>query len=272
MNLFNAITTAIFDVLLAPFGHGAAGFDLLVWPVLCGIVALVVYKYASNQKGIERAKDQIKMHLLEIRLWRHDLGIVVAATAKILLKNSFYVGHNLLPMVIMMVPFLTILVQLEANYAFAPAEPGSVELLHVTLADDAQVKPTEVKLELPDGVVLDAPPVRTANGEIFWRLKAKTAGDHLLTLRAGDEVLEKGWAVGGKVRKVPIMRTRSWDALLYPGEAGISSGSAFYAAEIKYPVRSLPYLPDGELGVLAWFFVVSLVAGFALKDVFGVTL
>jgi hypothetical protein len=36
--------------------------------------------------------------------------------------------------------------------------------------------------------------------------------------------------------------------------------------------RALAYLPDGEFGILMWFFVVSLAAGFALKDLFGVTL
>jgi hypothetical protein len=37
-------------------------------------------------------------------------------------------------------------------------------------------------------------------------------------------------------------------------------------------VRELRFFPDGEGGILGWFFVLSLVAGFALKDVVGVTL
>jgi hypothetical protein len=272
VNTFNAISSAVFDVLLAPFGHGAAGFDLLFWPIVCGVIALIIYKYVSNQRGIERAKDQIKMHLLEVRLWRHELRTVFPAIGRILVKNAVYVGHNLAPMVVLIVPFLIVLVQLEANYAFAPSEPGTVQLLHVTLAEDAVVRPTEVRLALPEGVSLDAPPVRTPDGEVFWRLRADAPGDHVLTLQAGDAVLEKGWAVGGPPRKVPVKRTRDWEAFLYPGEAGIPAGSPFHAAVLRYPVRQLPWLPDGELGVLAWFFILSLVAGFALKDVFGVTL
>ena len=34
MQTFNRISSAIFDVLLAPFGHGFPAFDLLVWPAL----------------------------------------------------------------------------------------------------------------------------------------------------------------------------------------------------------------------------------------------
>lgn len=271
MNTFNAITTVVFDLILAPFGHGLAAFDLVLWSLLTGIVALVVYKYASNQKGIERAKDQIKMHLLEIRLWRNDIVVVFTSTLKILGKNAVYLGHNLSPMVILMVPFLAILCQLEANYAFDPAPVGSVELLTVELADDANLKATDVEVELPEGVVLDAPPVRTADGEVFYRLRAETAGDHVITLRAKDEVFTKGWAVGGAARKVPVMRTRTWDGFLYPGEEGIPSGSAFHHVAIAYPVRSLPYMPDGETGIIGVFLVLSLLAGVAFKDVLGVT-
>jgi hypothetical protein len=42
--------------------------------------------------------------------------------------------------------------------------------------------------------------------------------------------------------------------------------------ELATHVRPLAYLPDGEFGILIWFFVVSMVGAFALKDFFGVTL
>ena len=68
MNVFNAAVSALFDILLAPFGHRFAAFDLVVWPVLAGVVALLVYKKISNQAGITRAKDGITQHLLEVVL------------------------------------------------------------------------------------------------------------------------------------------------------------------------------------------------------------
>ena len=34
MQTFNQIASVVFDVFLAPFGHGFAAFDLLVWPAL----------------------------------------------------------------------------------------------------------------------------------------------------------------------------------------------------------------------------------------------
>ncbi|MDP6932472.1 MAG: hypothetical protein QGG40_06120 [Myxococcota bacterium] len=272
MNAFNAVTTAIFDLVMAPFGHGPAWFDLVAWSVGCGVVALVIYKYISNQAAIARVKDRIKVHLLEIRLFRHDPMMVVGATGRVFLRNFVYMGHNLLPMVVLLVPMLVVLIQLEAHYAFAPGKVGDVELFEVALDSDAQVKATDVTLDLPEGVRLDAPPVRTADGEIFWRLEATAPGDHVLTVRAGEQSIEKTWAVGNELRKVPVKRTRSIEALLYPGEPGIPATSPFYSLEIPYPERELGWIVTGELGVLMVFFVLSLVAGFALKDVFGVTL
>ena len=54
METYNRISTAIFDVLLAPFGHDWVAFDLIVWPVVMGVVALWIYKYVSNQDAIAR--------------------------------------------------------------------------------------------------------------------------------------------------------------------------------------------------------------------------
>jgi hypothetical protein len=268
---WNDIASAVFDPLLAPFGHGPAWFDLLLWPVLAGMLALVAYKYASNQKAIARAKTRISAGLYEMRLFRHDPLMVLGATARILLRNVVYIAHNLVPMAVVLVPMIVVLTQLEANYAFAPAPVGTVELLKLELDPQGGVAPREVTLDLPEGVALDAPPVRTLDGEVFWRLRAEAPGDHVLRIHAGGETIEKRWAVGGANRKVPVMRTKTWDALLYPGEPALAASSPVRTIALAYPERDLGWLPGGELGVLATFFGISLLAGFVLKGRFGVT-
>jgi hypothetical protein len=269
MRWFHAITTPIFDLLISPFGLDLPGLDLLIWPVLGGIVALIAYKYVSNQHAIARAKDLIRMHLYEVRLYRHDVLRVLQSTLMILVRNAQYVSYSLVPMVVMLVPMMTVTVQLVANYALDPAPVGAVELMEVAL--DPGVNPLEVQVQLPKGVVLDAPLVRTADGHLYARLRAEAAGDHPIALTVGDETLTKIWAVGGDHRKVAPIRTASLESFLYPAEAPIPASSAFTEVKIPHPVRSLAWLPDGELGVVAWFFGISLVAGFALRGPFGVT-
>jgi hypothetical protein len=279
MDRFNAVTSAVFDVLLAPMGEEHASFDLIFWSVAGGIVALIVYKYVSNQRGIQRAKNAIKVHLLEIRLFKEDIAQVLGATAKILLKNGLYLGHNMLPMLVMIVPMMTILFQLEAHYAFDPLPVGSVNLLTLKLdlsqpgvPDTATGLAEAVRLEMPAGLSLDAPPVRTAEGEIAWRFRAERPGDYVVPIRVGEEVVEKRIAVGGPPRKVPVLRTKSLEGFLYPGEPALPGDSPVESVRLRYPERDLGWLPGGELGVLATFFGLSILSGFALKGLFGVTL
>src|SRR5690606_40828253 len=197
--------------------------------------------------------------LYEIRLFRHDPLQVLRSTGGIFLHNGVYIGHNLIPLAVLLVPMLAVLAQLVAHYAFEPAPVGAVELLEVRLDPRAGVSPRDVRLETPPGVVVEAPPVRTPDGEIFWRLRAEAPGDHQLTLVVGDERITKGWAVGGEVRKVPAKRTRTWEAFLYPSEPPLPRDSAVETIALAHPARSLGPLPGGELGVLATFFGVSLL-------------
>jgi len=272
MTTYQTISNGIFDFFLAPFGHGHFWFDLILWPAILGIGALQVYKYVSNQDAIAAVRRQISTHLLEIRLFRDDISQVLGSTGKIVGKNFLYIGHNLVPLFVMIVPMILIMVQLVSHYAYRPSETGAVEVLRVELDPNAGVSTRDVSLVRPEGISLDAPPVRTADGRVFWRLRADQPGDHVLKVRIGDEVFDKGWAVGGENRKIPIKRLRSWEALLYPGEAPLPADSAPLTIELANDPRSLNWFPDGEGGILIWAMILSMVVGIALKGVFGVTL
>lgn len=271
MQRFNQIASALFDWPMAPFGHDLAAFALVFWPLVMGVLALQAYKLVSDQKAIAAKKRKIGMHLLEIRLFRHDIAQVLKSTGMILYENTLYVGNSLIPMVVLLPPMVVLMAQLVAHYAYAPTPVGAVRLLRLELDPAAGLSPRDVSLDLPEGVALDAPPVRTADGRVFWRLRAEQAGDHALEARVGELALAKGWAVGGEARKVPLTRLRGWEALLYPGESALPADSPVLAFGFDPETRTLAYFPDGESGILLWTLVASFVAGLALKDLFGVT-
>lgn len=273
MSWFNAVFSAIFDVVLAPLGHSRPWFDLLVWPVIAGVVALLVYKAISNQKGIARSKNWIQVHLLEVVLYKDDLRVVLPSTAKALAQNGLYLGYNIVPMLVMFAPMTAILVQIVANYGYAPLKVGETALLVVDLDEGVGgVTAKDVKIQLPPGLSLDAPPVRTADGEVAYRLRLDAPGDHVVTLEAGGKAEEKRVSVGGEPRKVSPLRTKSWEALLYPAEPVPAADSPFYSIHLDKRDQDLGVFPAGEGGILLWFFGFSLLAGFLLKDRFGVTL
>lgn len=269
MQTVNGVANAIFDLVMAPLGHARASFDLLLWPLLMGIVALLAYKVVSNQKALARVKSQISMHLLEIRLFSHDILQVLKSTGSILVKNVWYLGNHMLPMAVMMVPMVLVMAQLVANYAYAPAPVGAVELFEVEL--DPEVSAKDVSLALPAGVALDAPAVATADGRVFYRLRAEEAGDHVLRVSVGGESFDKIWSVGGEPRKVATKRLRGLEAVLYPSEPALPGSAPVRSLATPLHTRELAFFPDGEGGIVGWFLVLSLAAGFALRGVFGVT-
>lgn len=263
----------LLSYVMAPFGHNAYWFDLLVWPIAMGVFALLVYKWVSNQSGIDSAKNLIKAHLIEIRIYRDDPLTVMSATGRIAIQNAKYLGFNLVPMLIMLVPMLLILVQLESQFAFAPAETGTTGLFRVTMADNVpDISTTDVQIELPQGITQDAPPVRTSDGEIYWRLRLDEPGDHILKVLVGEQAYEKVLSVGGGARKVSLMRTNQWIGFLYPGDPPLPPNSPIRHMDFPFPETELGWLPGGELGIVLWFFGLSLIAGYALKDIFGVSL
>lgn len=272
MQAFNRATSSVFDLLIAPFGHRFAWFDLLLWPVLAGIVALLVYKKVSNQAGIADAKRWVVVNLLEVVVYRNDIASVLRSTGRALAHNARYLAYNIVPLLVMIVPMTVILVQLVSHFAYRPLDKGEVRLLEVALDPAAGVAPRAVSLQAPSGVAVEAGPVRTPDGRIVWRLRLEDEGDFALLISAPGEEQRKALAVGGDARKVPVLRTKTWEGLLYPGEDALPSGSAFQSIRVSVDERDLSPLPSGEGGILLWFFVASLAAGLLFKGRFDVTL
>ena len=76
MNTLNRATTALFDWLLWLPELLGRPFALAFASAAFGVFALWVFKHVSPQRRIKAAKERIKAHLIEIRIWQDDLRIV----------------------------------------------------------------------------------------------------------------------------------------------------------------------------------------------------
>jgi hypothetical protein len=240
--------------------------------LLTGVLMLLIFKRTSNQEAIRRAKDLIKAHLLEVRLYKDDLGQSLRAQGAILKANLSYMGHAVRPMLVMIVPIFLVLAQLNLWFGADSLERGERAILKVKLADGWSATGTEVRLDAPAGVVVETPPLRLEEeGEVDWRVRAETPGIHALTIDIGGRTFTKELAVGQKsLSKVPVLRTRRFlDLVLNPGEPPLSKDSGAVSVEVSYPSRHLPFL-GWKVNWLVAFFVLSLAFGFALKGFFKV--
>lgn len=273
MGIVNLVFGAIVGAVLWPFRGLSPWVGMVVVSLLTAALMLEVYKLTSNQAAIRRAKDRIKAHLYEMRLYKDNMRVTLASQGAILKANLSYLAANLKPLAVMIVPLVLILAQLSVWYDRAPLQPGDETLVKAALETTADPVAAGLELEVPPGLEISAPAVRIPDAhEVVWRVKALSPGAGRLVVRAGGTALEKSVVVGGgPMAKVSAIASRSsfWKRVLYPGETGLAAGTPVRSIEILYPAKSLAAFGLNVHWLIAYL-ILSVLFGFAFKGVFKV--
>jgi hypothetical protein len=270
VNLFNSGVNGLFDLLFWPFSRLAPLWGLTVVSFLTGILMLWIFGLVSNQDAVRTIRDRVRGNLIAVRLFGDDLGLLFRLQGRLLRDNFVYLKYAVVPLLVMIVPVLLILVQLNLRFGARPAEPGEPLLVKVTLRDAPAVD-RGVSLEAPAGVNVETPGVRIpVLREVAWRVRAEQPGRHRLVVRVGDDFVEKELLVGEGWGPTSTRRPGKgfFDTLLYPGEPSIRS-TAVESIEVGY--RPLELRMFGwPIHWLVFFFLLSIIAGFAFRRVLGV--
>ena len=271
VNAINVVLTPVFDLICWPFRALAPMWALTAISLASGVLLVWLFGKTSDQKRIREIRDRIRGNLIGVRLFQHDIGVVLALQGRIFGDTFRFMGLALVPMLIMIMPVTLVMTQLNLRFAVRPLEAGESVLVKALVWDVAALD-QPITLDVPDGVTVETPPVRIrSTREIAWRLRVDRPGDHALVVRIGDETLEKR-LVGG-TRWGPVVQRRTGrglvDTLLYPGEPPIAAGHSVEAVEIIYPPLELRMLGI-DVDWLIAFLVLSMVFGFAFKGILGV--
>lgn len=271
--------------------HAGVGFalDVLLWP-LAGLspelqslalglpgalLALAVYRLVANQQAIETAKDRMKAHLLELRLFRDDLVVLLRAQGAFLRHNAVYLGHSLRPMAVLLLPFALLLVEVEARFGWDALPPGESVLLTAELDAPGRIARLPVALEPgePARLRADTEALRIQRThQVVWRLAAGEPGESTLRVRIGDHDLALRAVVGrGPARVSPaILRADQFSKWLVPTDPPLAAGGPVRSLHLDYPRHGGDWL---GLSRASWLFVAATVAfAFALKGRFGVAI
>jgi hypothetical protein len=235
------------------------------------LFALAIYKLVSRQDAIRDAKDKILAHLLELRLFRDDLRVLLRAEGRVFLNIGRYLGHSLLPMAVMLPVFLLMLIQIESRFAFRGLAPREQALVTVAVASDQPVSRMPVRLDVGDGLRVATPALRAdASGEIYWRVRAVTAGPHDLRLSVDGEKADRIVSVDA-ASPVMTMAYRGNDVrtLLYPFAGPLPSSGPVATLAIEYPRARGEF---AGLSSTSWiFFGMVMVFALALRRLFDVS-
>jgi hypothetical protein len=271
MGVINSAVGGFFDILFAPFRGLDPWFGMVAVSLLTAFFMLWIYKLTSNQDGIRRAKNSIKAHLLELRLYKDDMRVSFRAQKGILRANLTYLAHNAKPLLVMIVPLVLILAQLNLRFGYSRLEPGDEALVKVRLEPPSDPLEIAVSVTPSEEVTIETPAVRIPDlSEIVWRIKAVRSGPAGLSFGVNGLVLDKTVNISGKsLSAASPRRTRGiLPSLLYPGEKPLPGGPV-KSIEIHYETATLGFL-GLNVPWLAAYLVLSIIFGFAFKGVFNV--
>ena len=243
---------------------------VVVVSVVVGLVMVVLFGYTSDQKAIKVAKDQLKAHLLAVRLFRDQLPVVAGSYAKILRGTGRYLRLAFMPLVYVIIPITLLIVQLDRYLGSTAIHAGAPFL--VTVRTDGAEAMNALSLDLPDGIAMTAPAVHVAaENEVVWRLVASREGDYEIKVVADASNVAKSVRVSPQLARVSTVRLRGhfWERLFTSGEPALPADSAVESIAVNYPERNIE-IAGYEINWIVLFFVLSMVAGFLFKELLGI--
>jgi len=272
-SVLNSILNGMFKIFLFPFQNINPWFGMIFISLLTGLFMLFIFKLTSNQQGIKKAKNKIKAHLLELRLYKDDLRTSLKAQGNIILSNLKYMNFSLKPLLVMIIPIILIIIQMNFWFAYDSLETGEKALLKIQLAEGYRPTETNVNIQSHDGIKIETPPLRIdESGEIDWRFSANKKGLHELKIQVGENLVTKSISVNQKpLSKIsPLKRRKSFlNQILYPVEKPLEKSSSVKLIEITYPSSGF-HIFGIKIHWIITFFILSIIFGFSLKGLFGV--
>ncbi|MGB9074461.1 MAG: hypothetical protein WCC22_17615 [Terriglobales bacterium] len=243
---------------------------VVVLSLVIGLAMVVLFGYTSDQKAIKIAKDQLKAHLLAVRLFRDQLPVVMGSYGKILRGTGRYLKLAFKPLLYVIIPITLLIVQLDRCLGSTPVQRNAQFLLTVgTTGADVL---NGVSLELPPEITMTAPAVRIpAGNEIVWRLAAAEDGKYEARITAGGQSVVKTVRVSSDLAWVSSVRLRGrfWERIFTSGEAALPQNGPIESISINYPERNIG-IAGYEMNWIWLFFILSMVAGFLFKELLGI--
>ncbi len=269
MNYINYILNSIFGVIFYPFNSLDPIYGLIAVSLLTALIVLPIFKYASDQEGIKRAKSRIMGYLLEVRLFKDDIRTVLLAQKNILKYNMIYLRYTLKPLLFMVIPIVIIIIQTGLRYEYRPLRVGESTLVKVKLNS---VKGDDAVLIVPVGLKVETPPLRIDGGkEIYWRIGVEDEGKYDLVVKVHDEEAKKKIFATDKVSRLSpkVSKGGFFNSLFQPSEFSLPEDSVLESFEIRYPHRKVVIF-GWDIHWLVLFFILSLALSFLLVKPFKV--
>lgn len=234
--------------------------------IVAGILLLIVYGKISNQGAIKRVKKSIAAGIYESVLFRNDLRVSLKAQAGMFWGGMKYFGLAVPPILILMIPTLIILAQLNLRYGYRSLNANEPAIVSIEVANDTALFETQ----LQNSEQLKAtPPLRNLDDRtISWRINGTPTE---LEINIGSGTLRQSVYSSGYVNKIPAeIYVSPWWQFFYPGGSiPADLKDVVKRVSISYPEQDLKLL-GMSFHWLVIFAIVSIGAGIVGSKYLGV--
>ncbi len=265
----NMIGNAVGHALLDPLNDVSPWLAMAVASLYLAVIALLAFKFCSNQTALLRRRDEALARLLELQLFKDDLAGIFGAFCRILAAVGRYLLQSLKPLAAMALPLGILLVQIAGWLPYRPLRPGESALVTVSLDDRVPLPGTVVTARSSGELVIETEPFVSAQGhEVLWRIRPHSlAPGGWIDIAVDGETLRKTVSVAQRgLARTSCQRVRGGVGarLLNPFERALPKDSAIRAIAIGYPPRHL-FLGSHRVNAMVGLFVLSLAFGLLLK-------
>jgi hypothetical protein len=268
IDVIQKITTKFVDLLLIPFSRLNPDWGLIFISALSGVLLIFVYGLVSNQNAIKNVKRKISASLLEVILYRHDIGQCLKAQGRMLWGGAKYFFLAVPPLIILMIPCTLILAQLNLRYEERPLKKGENLILTAKVADPESLMQTW--LEVSPGLKSSEPLRVSEDKEIIWKVNAVESGKQSVKIiNTAKAPLEKSVYVENLEAPLYSKLYNSWLwTVLYPRE-NPAFEKDFSEIKLSYP-KGEHHLFSLKLHWIIIFFIVSLISGLVAAKFFKI--
>ncbi|MGA2257498.1 MAG: hypothetical protein ABSG53_22795, partial [Thermoguttaceae bacterium] len=173
----NLAANALGKLLLAPIALLPGWLSMTLLSALLGLACLAVFKYTSNQRAMQRVRNDIQAQLLVLRLFPDSLRVTLRAEGRLLLGAVSLLRLAVVPMLVMIVPVSFLLAQLGLWYQARPLRIGEEAAVTLQLRGEAGTSLPEVQIEPTPAAETVVGPVQVlSKREICWDLRARENG------------------------------------------------------------------------------------------------
>ena len=270
---FNLVMTSINDVIYWPFRTINPIYSLTIFSSISGILLIWIMGHVSDQATIRRVKDRIQGHLLAIRIFQNNLRVSFRIQLNLLVTLGLYVGHMVKPTLIILIPVIIILIQLNGRYSYRPLKINESALVKVKLKDQKISNPSlRPYVTSTAAVTIETAAVYIPDEKEFdWRIRPNRDGRHILTIHYNNIKTTKHILVGdSKTLVSPIRPSESLlDVFFSPGEVPIETSNLIRSIAVTYPHLNL-IMWGMNINWMVYFCIISIISGLIIKRIFNI--